>query len=187
MYLITNTREVGSLLISKRVSGSGASTKTLFNFTVNLFTVNEADEKLPLSGTYLVEIFNKNETVPVRTAYVSDGKGQFQLSHNQFAVIENIPVGVNWEVSEEKSSGYSSSAETPNNGVISEDQSVSAWKNFRSNDPPIPKTGYGDGTTVKVGLLTSLSVFLTSVIGIIIEDKNEKKKKQGKGSHATKR
>jgi hypothetical protein len=62
-------------------------------------------------------------------------------------------------------------------------ESVSKWKNHRSTVPPVPRTGYGDGTTVKVGLGASLGVFLASAIGTVLQSRGTKKKKRG-GSHA---
>ena len=134
-------------------------------------------------GEYPVEIYDSKGNL-VDTATVVNGTATFKLRHNEYALIKNVPIGVKWEVEEEKYTGYSTSAETPNKGTIGLMVSVSKWKNHRSTVPPVPRTGYGDGTTVKVGLGASLGVFLASAIGSIFQSRSTKKKKRGGGSHA---
>ena len=179
-----NPYTTGNLRVTKRVSGTGASTSTKFTFKVTLYTENVGGERTPLPGTYPVEIYNNKTGELVDTATVENGTATFKLKHEQTAIIRNIPVGVKWEVEEERAFGYATSAETPNKGTIQKGENISNWKNHRSTVPPIPRTGYGDGTTVKVGLGTSLGVFLASAIGSILQSKNAKKKKRGGGSHA---
>ncbi len=182
-----NQYATGNLRVEKRVSGAGASASTKFKFTVYLYTENPiTGVRTNLPGEYPLEIYDSKGNV-VETRMVTaetTGKVEFSLRHNQHAIIKNIPIGVKWEVVEEKYTGYASSAETPNKGTIGLVESVSKWKNFRSTVPPIPRTGYGDGTTVKVGLFSSLGVFLASAIGSILQSKNNKKKKRGGGNHA---
>ena len=180
-----NPYTTGNLRVTKRVSGTGASPYTKFKFKVTLYTeVPGTGERVPLPGTYPVEIYNNKTGEMVDTATVENGTATFKLQHEQTAIIRNIPVGVKWEVEEERAFGYATSAETPNKGTIQKGENISNWKNHRSTVPPIPRTGYGDGTTVKVGLGTSLGVFLASAIGSILQSKNSKKKKRGGGSHA---
>ena len=178
-----NPYATGKLRVEKRVTGSGASTSTKFNFNVYLYTENFATgTREPLAGEYPVVIYDKKGNV-IGTATVQNGTVSFKLRHSEYAVISGIPVGVKWEVIEEKYIGYASSAENPNYGTIGLTDSVSKWKNHRSTVPPIPRTGYGDGTTVKVGLGASLGVFLASAIGTVLQGRGTKKKKRG-GSHA---
>ena len=184
----TNTHIVGNLLVTKRVAGTGASSITPFTFTVYLYTVDPATGKtVPLSGTYPVEIYNSGSGIGtvIGTATIINGIGSFQLCHNQSARVFGIPAGTTWEVKETENNGYAASAETPNKGVIGTTESISSWKNFRSTTPPIPRTGYGDGSTVKIGLFSSLGVFLASAIGSVVQKKSSTKKKKQGGSHAT--
>ena len=125
-------------------------------------------------------VYDANGTIVGR--YEIDNGGAFPLGHNQTARIDNIPIGTSWVVAEGKHDGYASSADS-NRGTIGAGANYSRWKNHRSYEPPIPKTGYGDGTTIKTGLFASLGVFLASAIGSIFQKRSMKKKKRG-GNHA---
>jgi pilin isopeptide linkage protein len=181
--IFVNPYRTGNLRVEKRVSGNGASTSTKFTFKVVLYTEELfTGIRTPLAGEYPVEIYDRKGNL-IETATVVNGTVTFKLRHGEYAIIKSDPIGVKWEVEEEKYTGYSTSVETPNKGTIGLMESVSKWKNHRSTVPPIPRTGYGDGTTVKVGLGASLGVFLASAIGTVLQSRGTKKKKRG-GSHA---
>ncbi|MEI3191794.1 MAG: Cna B-type domain-containing protein [Lachnospiraceae bacterium] len=86
--------DYGSLKLSKVVDGNGADPTQNFRFDLQLHTENQTlKEKLKGISTYGDVTF-------------TDGKGMVYLEHGESVTMSGIPVGVNWEIAETPTDGY---------------------------------------------------------------------------------
>lgn len=114
----------GGLTVTKRVSGSGASTSQTFTFTV---TMGGA-----VSGTFGDMTFH-------------NGAATFPLKHGESMTAQNLPAGISYTVTEDAESGYTA-VSTGESGKIEAGETAKAvftnTKNAVSPDPdpkPDPK------------------------------------------------
>ena len=115
---------VGTLTISKTVEAANdpnapVDTEKAFDFKVNL--KDKADNTL--TGNYAYTIGEKKGTLSSGTT--------FKLKHNQFIVIEGLPVGATYEVLEKASAGYTATSEGAT-GTITDKGAVSTFTNTYS-------------------------------------------------------
>ena len=112
----TNTRDTGSLTVSKSVSGKGGDKDKDFTFTVALY---DADDK-PVSGEF------KSATGDTIT-FDEDGQYTFTLKDGESITIEGIPTGFHYSVEEEDytEDGYKTSYTGGQSGTIEKDSEVS--------------------------------------------------------------
>ena len=113
----TNTRETGSLKVSKQVVSDAAADKTTnqtFTFNVEFQGLSNDAKNKVYSGIQL-----------------TDGKGTFTLSHGQEKVIKGLPTGISYTVTEAAATGFELTGKTGDTGSISTAQAVAAFTNTR--------------------------------------------------------
>ncbi len=152
----TNTQMLEGLTIHKRVVGNAASTSKQFAFTVTFTSAGGGNE-------YAYTVYNASgEPVGVPRSIVSGGT--VLLSHAQYAVIEDLPVGLGYKVEEANYSaeGYTTTS-TGDEGVISSKEEVNIvtftnGKNHRPHkgDPGGP--GGGSTSSLETGLTVQKTV-----------------------------
>lgn len=119
---------VGTLTISKTVRAANdpnapVDTEKAFDFKVNL--KDKADNTL--TGNYAYTIGEEKGTLSSGTA--------FQLKHNQSIVIEGLPVGAAYQVSEKQAAGYTTES-TGAKGTIDADGATATFTNTYSAAVP---------------------------------------------------
>ena len=134
VYTITNTsQEVGSIRVSKSVTGNKADKSKSFKFTLEL----EKDGK-PLSGTYDVD-----DTMGTKSGTIvfDKGKASFNLKDGESIAIVKLPVGVEYRVTEEAVSGYTEKNDGEYTGTISKGEmsDVSFVNDFSSYSISVSK------------------------------------------------
>ena len=97
----TNVFDVGSLTISKTVTGDGGDKDKAFNFEVKLYKPNSEDEEL--DGSY--DYTGKNGA---SNGKITNGTGTFKLKDGQSITISGLPVGTTYSVTESEANqdGY---------------------------------------------------------------------------------
>jgi len=159
-YIVPNTKEpeVGSLVISKTVKGSGASTTQAFTFTLTLTDAN--GEAKYTKGA-------ENGTFDAAKPFT------FTLAHGQTLKVEGLPAGVSYTVVETASTGYT--AESVNAfGKITKDAgiAVSFVNTYTEDDDTvdIPKTG-DSANAAAAPVLSGLAVMWLAVILFVLKRK----------------
>ena len=138
----TNTRELGSLSISKTVAGNGGDTTKLFAFTVT-FTGAPNTYAYVGSGGAADGTITSGDTI--------------NLSHGQSITINDLPAGATYTVTEADYSadGYVLTYTGSNGTIVAEQSQVASFTNTRVIDSlTISKTVAGNG-----GDLTKLFAF----------------------------
>lgn len=103
-----NVVQTGDIKVSKSVSDGKASSTDLFYFTLkfrNVFGAGETAEteyKDYKDLTY--KVYNNSSAEPVATR--TYGSAGIYLLANQYAVIEGVPVGTEYQITEKERSGY---------------------------------------------------------------------------------
>ena len=140
---VTNTRNVGGLTIAKAVTGSGSSASDTFTFRLGL-----ENDAVNVDGEYTMT-YSDNGT-PVILG-VTDGEAEITLHGGQTALIEGIPVGTTYTVTELTVAG--ADAET---GVADENGYVLTTSNGLTGTVTGTEDAYQAGFTNdrKVGDLT---------------------------------
>ena len=115
----TNTRNVGSLTITKTVAGNGGDLEKEFEFTVEL----TPPEGMPTTYSYT------GEGVPDGTITSGD---KITLSHGQSVTIEELPEGTVYTVTEaDYTSDYYVTGSVGAGGTIATGEAVAAFTNTR--------------------------------------------------------
>lgn len=152
----TNTQLLEGLTIHKRVTGNAASTSRQFAFTVTLTGAGDGNE-------YAYTVYNASGA-PVGAPRSLVSGDTVLLSHEQYAVIEDLPVGLSYKVEEASYSaeGYTTTS-TDEEGVISSEDAVNivTFTNRRHHrphrgDPEGP--GGGSGASRETGLTVQKTV-----------------------------
>lgn len=104
-----NEYMTGDLMVSKTVSGNGASKTKEFNFTV---TLGELPDGTTANGEYGEMTF-------------VNGVAEFTLHDGESRRAEGLPVGISYTVAEEATAGYRTES-TGENGVIIADEMIEA-------------------------------------------------------------
>lgn len=100
---VTDQR-VGSLKISKTVTGENAPQGAPFTFDITL-----TDGATPVSGTFTAGVYDASGNTDAMTelTFNADGTAAIELQHGQYAVIEGLPVGTSYTVTErDPGTGY---------------------------------------------------------------------------------
>ena len=143
----TNTRDVfQSLTVKKTVGGADGDKEKLWRFTIELKKAGA-----PLNGTFSCKGGSFDGVIPpeVGTLEFVDGKADIYLKHGQTIAIENLPVNVDYIVTEDEAGekGYETE---PQSGIITgtvqaDAGSTAAFLNART----IPRGGLTVTKTVE--------------------------------------
>lgn len=143
----TNTRDVfQSLTVKKTVGGADGDKEKLWRFTIELKKAGT-----PLNGTFQCKGGSFDGVIPpeVGTLEFVDGKADIYLKHGQTIAIENLPVNVDYIVTEDEAgeNGYETE---PQSGIITgtvqaDAGSTAAFLNART----IPRGGLTVTKTVE--------------------------------------
>ena len=153
-FTVTNTFEFGELDLTKKLAGPSADQDRLWTFHVELKNGEEA-----LSGPYPVELHvdgKKAEgtitqgaltfTGGTTTLTFNDGKADVQLKGGQTLKIKNLPVGVDYTVTEDTADNYTTEPAEKATGKTSTTASNVTFTNTRkTGDLAITKTVAGSG------------------------------------------
>ena len=142
---VTNTKiKDGSLSIEKKVEGTETNRSFLFDVTLK-----DKDEK-PLSGVYKATIYNGTEKIGSAEVMFEDGKSVrvdykdkttakvISLKQGQKIVIEGIPAGATFTVSERYASDFDTAIDLPTGTITAGAESKVVVIN--TYDPCIPPT-----------------------------------------------
>ena len=110
---VTPQSNNGSLKLTKEVIGS--KTDQGFNFQITLTDSNDQ----PLKNLYPYTIYNA-DNVAIKTSSVENSIANITLKNGEYAVINNLPVGTKYAITETNADGFS--AEITNNGIGTIDQ-----------------------------------------------------------------
>lgn len=118
---VTDQR-VGSLKISKTVTGDNAPTDTTFTFNI---TLKNGDN--PVSGTFTAGVYGTGDqhvdgSTILNITFDEQGQASVELQGGQYVVIEGLPVGTEYTVTEAASTGYTPSNTV--NGTASDNGSI---------------------------------------------------------------
>ena len=99
-------KTIGSLKISKTVTGANAPQGQTFTFNIELRDSDNA----AVSGTFTYGVYTADDNQPVGGSKsditFTNGQAPITLQDGQYAVIENLPQGTDYTVTEEKAAGY---------------------------------------------------------------------------------
>lgn len=99
-------KTIGSLKISKTVNGANAPQDQTFTFNIELRDSDNA----AVSGTFTYGVYtaDDNQLVDGSKSHITftNGPAPITLQDGQYAVIENLPQGTKYTVTEEKVAGY---------------------------------------------------------------------------------
>lgn len=119
---VTDQR-VGSLKISKTVTGENAPQGATFTFDI---TLADGEDKL-VSGKFTARVYDADNNQPVADSISSieftDGKATVALQSGQYVVIEGLSVGTAYTVTEQTAAGYTPSY-TVNNAPSTDGSTV---------------------------------------------------------------
>ena len=107
----TNTRNIGSLTVSKTLVGNAVENDRYFKFEIQV--------EPKLDGTYSDVTFK-------------EGKAEIQLKGGEQKVIEGLPYGTTYSVSEKDADGYEVSKSGETGSISQEKSSVAAFTNTRN-------------------------------------------------------
>lgn len=118
---VTDQR-VGSLKISKTVTGDNAPTDATFTFNI---TLKNGDN--PVSGTFTAGVYGTGDqhvdgSTILNITFDEQGQASVELQGGQYVVIEGLPVGTEYTVTEAASTGYTPSNTV--NGTASDNGSI---------------------------------------------------------------
>ena len=119
---VTDQR-LGSLKISKTVTGENAPQGAPFTFDI---TLTDGEDKL-VSGKFTARVYDADNNQPVADSISSieftDGKATVALQSGQYVVIEGLSVGTTYTVTEQAVNGYTPSY-TVNNAASTDGSTV---------------------------------------------------------------
>ena len=100
-------KTIGSLKISKTVTGANAPQGQTFTFNIELRDSDNA----AVSGTFTYGVYTADDNQLVGGSksditFTTNGQAPITLRDGQYAVIENLPQGTDYTVTEEKAAGY---------------------------------------------------------------------------------
>ena len=114
---LTNTRKTGALVVTKKVKGETPPENDTFHFTLQLLNGQQPLQSLDLNTGNL---------------QLQDGTASFELSDGDSITIEGLPVGVQYVVSEEENSDYTTTS-TNASGTIREESIAVEFDNIYPN------------------------------------------------------
>ena len=123
-----NTRNVGTLSVTKTLAGNGASATRGFLFTV---TLTRAD-RMPVDGVYTCDLTANGIAYPTALT-VSGGRGTFSLTGGQTMAVYGIPTDTTYAVAESSYTGEGYTTHfTASGGTIGTGVSAAAFTNTRT-------------------------------------------------------
>ncbi|MBQ9825990.1 MAG: Cna B-type domain-containing protein [Firmicutes bacterium] len=132
---VTNTYDFGDLEITKTVDpGNGDTGKTSekeFTFTVNLY--KDSTKAETVSGSFNYTITNASGTTQ-STGTISNGE-TVKLKDGWKVLIEDIPNGTYYEVTEATEKGYTTSKTGDTGTIVSNETKTAAFTNTYNADP----------------------------------------------------
>ena len=130
---VTDQR-VGSLKISKTVTGENAPQGATFTFDI---TLTDGEDKL-VSGKFTARVYDADNNQPVADSISSikftDGKATVALQSGQYVVIEGLSVGATYTVTEQADTDYTPSY-TVNNAASTDGSTVNGSIEDRDTNP----------------------------------------------------
>ena len=126
--------EVGALSITKTVSGSEANSNDSFDFQIEISQTNG----IPLNDSYpYTYSINDGESQPLNLD--ENGKAVLQLKDGETALIQNIPVGYKYTITEIDSKGYTVTSLNASGIIEQGETSAVTFNNHKgSGDPSLP-------------------------------------------------
>ena len=135
--VFTNTKNLGTLNISKTVAGNAGETNKKFTFAVSLTTPDgdEDTESYPYTG------------VGVPDGTIASGD-TIKLAHGQSITIRDLPIGTEYTVTESEANkdGYATTV-TGGTGTITVSESATFARFTNTKDSSTPTPGKGDPKT----------------------------------------
>ena len=145
-----NVYKVGSLTISKTVTGNLGDKNQYFPFTITFGDSGSYSYDGSSSGT------------------ITSG-GTIQLKHGQSITIKDLPAGINYLVAETNYSGYTMTS-TGDSGTITADQTVKA--SFTNNKSSGPSTGDQNDPLFWAGMLVTS---MAGALGTMLTGKKKRR------------
>ena len=107
------TLKLKSLTVLKMVKGDLSDPLMPFDFNITLFTTNDTVDAVTYSYKIYTMMGNApdpaSDTVIEANGIIANGRGAFQLSHNQYLVISDIPEGEKYTITETGAGDYQTS------------------------------------------------------------------------------
>lgn len=167
LYLtVTNTLKTGNLTVSKTVFGEHADSEQNFAFTVTL------------SDTSVNGIYGDIEFI--------NGTATFTLKHGESKTAYGLPAGIQYQVTEQETQGYTLSAVGDTGTVPADGTAVAEFTNTKVNDtiptdtPDSPEQGQmdspktGDSSNI-LFLLLPLAILSVAIAAILFINKQAHK------------
>lgn len=151
---LVNQFQTGSLLIKKTVTGNRGNKQREFPFRV-WFWDEDGNE---LEG----QQFPYYSNVEGKSGYIVSG-GTIYLKHGEYVIIEGIPVGTRYQVTETNSYGHHVTS-TGEVGTITLVRAEASFVNYRSD---VPKTGETNLLPVTIPAMgvSGLGMILSALLG----------------------
>lgn len=142
-YTIQNIRK-GALEIRKEVSGNRGETDREFHFTVTLTRTSMAGtQAADVDGNYTAVYTKQDGTTEEKTITFTDGKSdEFTLKHNESLVIQGLPAGLRYEVTEveRNTNGYSTTGTGWTGTIPTGDTAQAEFENYRHSSSSSNRT-----------------------------------------------
>lgn len=142
-YAIQNVRK-GALEIRKEVSGNRGETDREFHFTVTLTRTSMAGtQAADVDGNYTAVYTKQDGTTEQKTITFTDGKSaEFTLKHNESLVIQGLPAGLSYEVTEveRNTNGYSTTGTDWTGTIPAGDTAQAEFENYRHSSSSSNRT-----------------------------------------------
>lgn len=166
LYLtVTNTLKTGNLTVSKTVFGEHADLEQNFAFTVTL------------SDTSVNGIYGDIEFI--------NGTATFTLKHGESKTAYGLPAGIQYQVTEQETQGYTLNAVDDTGTVPADGTAVAEFTNTKVNDtiptdtPDSPEQGQMDsprtGDSSNIVFFLPLAILSVTIAAIFFIDKQTHK------------
>lgn len=142
-YTIQNIRK-GALEIRKEVSGNRGETDREFHFTVTLTGASTAGTQVAdVDGNYTAVYTKQDGMTGQKPITFTDGKSaEFTLKHNESLVIQGLPAGLRYEVTEveRNTNGYSTTGTGWTGTIPAGDTAQAEFENYRNSSSSSNRT-----------------------------------------------
>ena len=142
-YALQNIRK-GALEIRKEVSGNRGETDREFHFTVTLTRTSMAGtQAADVDGNYTAVYTKQDGMTGKKPITFTDGKSaEFTLKHNESLVIQGLPAGLSYEVTEveRNTNGYSTTGTGWTGTIPTGDTAQAEFENYRHSSSSSNRT-----------------------------------------------
>lgn len=142
-YALQNIRK-GALEIRKEVSGNRGETDREFHFTVTLTRTSMAGtQAADVDGNYTAVYTKQDGMTGKKPITFTDGKSaEFTLKHNESLVIQGLPAGLSYEVTEveRNTNGYSTTSTGWTGTIPAGDTAQAEFENYRHSSSSSNRT-----------------------------------------------